>query len=256
MDCFMNLLRYTLTMAAVLVAGTLAAAEPDLYTASTLRDGRSARDIRRDAIDHPADVLRLTEIGPGMQLADVLAGDGYYSELLSTIVGSKGHVLLLNNTSFDGWSDNGWVQRLADGRLPNVEHRTIDLNRMELGERTLDAVLLIKVYHDLYWVADDGSWPKVDPSAVLDQIARALRPGGIVLVVDHSAKPGTGSAAAGTLHRIDEEFARADFKAHGLALVATSNVLRNPEDARDQISYKGPMVGKTDRFVLVFRKPT
>jgi len=57
------------------------------------------------------------------------------------------------------------------------------------------------------------------------------------------------------LHRIDEEFARSDFKAHGLSLVATSDVLRHPEDARDQISYKGPMVGKTDRFVLVFRKP-
>jgi predicted methyltransferase len=245
----------TFAMLAVLVASPLAAAEQDVYTAATLREGRSAQDTRRDAIDHPAEVLRLAKITPGMQVADVLGGDGYYSELVSTIVGSQGHVLLLNNAAFDGWSDNGWVKRLADGRLPNVEHRTIDVNKMGLGDGTLDAVLLIKVYHDLYWVADDGSWPKVDPSRVLDQIVRALRPGGVVLLVDHSAKPGTGSSVAGTLHRIDESFTRMDFEKHGLSLVGTSDVLRRPEDARDQISYKGPMLGKTDRFVLVFRKP-
>jgi predicted methyltransferase len=247
--------RCTLAMLAVLIASPISAAEQDIYAAATRREGRSAQDTRRDAIDHPAEVLRLAKITPGMQVADVLGADGYYSELVSTIVGKQGHVLLLNNAAFDGWSDNGWVKRLADGRLPNVEHRTIDLNSMGLGDQSLDAVLLIKVYHDLYWVADDGSWPKVDPSRVLDQIVRALRPGGVVLLVDHSAKPGTGSSVAGTLHRIDESFTRMDFEKHGLSLVGTSDVLRRPEDARDQISYKGPMLGKTDRFVLVFRKP-
>ena len=255
MDRFWIHTRCSFAMLAVLIAGTLVAAEQDLYTAATLREGRSADDTQRDAIDHPAEVLRLAKITPGMQVADLLAADGYYSELVSAIVGKQGHVLLLNNAAFDGWSDNGWVTRLADGRLPNVEHRTIDLNRMGLGDQTLDAVLLIKVYHDLYWVADTGPWPKVDPSGVLDQVVRALRPGGAVLLVDHSAKPGTGSSAAGTLHRIDESFARADFQAHGLTLIGTSDVLRHPQDARDQISYKGPMLGKTDRFVLVFRKP-
>jgi predicted methyltransferase len=57
------------------------------------------------------------------------------------------------------------------------------------------------------------------------------------------------------LHRIDEEYAVKDFESHGLKRVAKSELLKRPDDARDQISYKGPMLGKTDRFVLVFRKP-
>ena len=53
---------------------------------------------------------------------------------------------------------------------------------------------------------------------------------------------------------IDEAYARGDFEKHGFTYVSTSDVLRRPDDPRDQITYKGPMVGKTDRFVMVFRK--
>jgi predicted methyltransferase len=81
-----------------------------------------------------------------------------------------------------------------------------------------------------------------------------VKPGGILLLVDHSAKAGSGSADAGSLHRIDEAYARRDFEKHGFSYVSTSDVLRKPEDPRDQITYKGPMVGKTDRFVMVFRR--
>ncbi|MGO9849995.1 MAG: hypothetical protein ACLPTM_00040 [Steroidobacteraceae bacterium] len=89
---------------------------------------------------------------------------------------------------------------------------------------------------------------------MVGEIARMLRPGGILLLVDHSAKPGTGSSAATPLHRIDEVYARREFESHGFTLVRSSDLLRRPDDPRDQISYKGPMVGKTDRFVMVFRK--
>jgi len=181
-------------------------------------------------------------------------GDGYYSELASYVVGPTGHVLLLNNAAFENFSDNGWVARLANHRLPNVEQRTVDLEKMGLEKESLDAVLLVKVYHDLYWPGPDGSWPKFTPSIVLDQIVAALKPGGVLLLVDHSAKPGTGQTQAGVLHRIDEQFARKDFESRGLAPIAESTLLRNPADGRDQVSYKGPMVGKTDRFVIVFRK--
>jgi predicted methyltransferase len=228
----------------------------DVYDAAVHHEGRTADDVKRDALDHPAEVLRLAGIKRGMHVADLLASDGYYSELLSYIVGPTGSVLLINNPSFDRWSNNAWQDRIAHNRLPNVEHRTVDLNHMDLPERSLDAVLLIKVYHDLYWVDTEGkgNWPKVDTAAVLDQVSRALKPNGILLVVDHSAKAGSGNTAAGDLHRIDEAFARHDFESHGFKFVVKSDLLRRPDDARDQISYKGAMLGKTDRFVLVFRK--
>ncbi|MGH8171586.1 MAG: class I SAM-dependent methyltransferase [Rhodanobacteraceae bacterium] len=247
--------------AALLVVAFLAlgvdalAAENDVYSAAVAHPGRSAADLKRDATDRPEDVLRLSGIKPGSNVVDVLASDGYYSELLSYLVGPKGHVLLLNNEAFDKFSNNGWKERVEKQHLGNVEHVTVALDKMNLGEGTLDAAMFVKVYHDLYWVSPQDGWPKIDVGSVLDQTVRALKPGGIVVVVDHSAKPGTGSSAAGDLHRIDEVFARKDFESHGLVFVTQSEVLRRPDDARDQVSYKPPMLGKTDRFVYVFRKP-
>ena len=227
----------------------------DAYNAAVAHAGRSAADVKRDSLDHPADVLRLSGIRPGMRVADVLAGDGYYSELASYVVGPKGKVFMINNAAFDHWSDGPLQARLEPDRLRNVEHETLDLNHMNLEPGSLDALFLIKVYHDLYWVDSEGVWPRIDTGGVLDQLARALKPGGVLLLVDHSAKPGTGNSAATALHRIDEAYAIKDFESRGLKVVAKSDLLKRPDDARDQISYKGPMLGKTDRFVLVFRKP-
>jgi predicted methyltransferase len=237
---------------AALASARLPAADP--YNTAVEQPGRSAADLKRDAIDHPAEVLRLTEIKPGMRVADFLAGTGYYSELLSHIVGPSGQVLLLNNEAYEKWSGKRWQGRLENGRLPNVEHRTIDVEHLDLPDHSLDALLLIKVYHDFYWVDKDHEWPKMDPNTVLNEIARVLKPGGTLLLVDHSARAGTGSADAGTLHRIDEAYARSDFEKHGFTFVAKSDVLRRPDDPRDALTYEGPMVGKTDRFAMVFHK--
>jgi predicted methyltransferase len=239
-----------------LTALAAAGASADIYDAAVAHSGRSAEDLKRDPIDHPAEVLRLSGIGPGMRVADVLAAGGYYSELLSRIVGARGQVLMLNNRATDIWSDHYYEKRLANRRLPNVRHITIDLEHLPLESASLDAEIFIKDYHDLYWVDTDpkSPWPKIDPGKVLDEMARVLKPGGILLLVDHSAKAGTGSADAGPLHRIDEVFARADFEKHGFEFVASSDVLRRPDDARNQISYKPPALGKTDRFVMVFHK--
>jgi predicted methyltransferase len=229
----------------------------DVYDAAVAHEGRSAADLQRDPLDHPADILRLSGIKPGMRVADVLAGDGYYSELASYVVGPKGKVLMINNPAFDHWSEGPLQARLNSNRLSNVEHQTLDLNHMDLKAQSLDAVFLIKVYHDLYWVDSGetgGRWPKIDTAGVLDQLARALKPGGVLLLVDHSAKAGSGNTAASALHRIEESYAVKDFESRGFKVVAKSDLLRRPDDARDLISYKGPALGKTDRFVLVFRK--
>ena len=238
--------------------GTLAApgarAAADAYDAAVQHAGRSADDLKRDALDHPAEVLRLAGIKPGMHVVDFLSGDGYYSELLSYAVGSSGHVLMYNDPSFEKWSEGGADKRVAGNRLPNVEHQVAALNTLQFPPGSVDAVFLIKIYHDLYWVDTTGAWAKVDTGPVLDNIARAVKPGGVVVIVDQSAKPGTGASAASPLHRIDEAYARKDWESRGLKLVAHSDVLRKPADPRDQISYQPPALGNTDRFLLIFRK--
>jgi predicted methyltransferase len=253
----MNLIRKPLRAAIALIAALsicATAGAVDRYDAAVQHAGRSASDLKRDALDHPAELLRLAGVGPGMQVADMLAGDGYFSELLGSVVGPGGHVLMINNSSFDKWSDGDRQKRLADRRLPNVEYRLVDLDHMNLAAASLDAIVLSKVYHDLYWVDTTGIWPKFDTSGVLDQLVAALKPGGVLLLIDHSAKAGHGSADASTLHRIEEDYARRDFERRGLHVIGHSDLLRRPDDARELVSYKEPMLGKTDRFVLVFRK--
>jgi predicted methyltransferase len=251
-----NLKITSVVLSAALLFGSPHAKGADEYDATLTHAGRPAADSARDVLDHPAEMLRLAGIKPGMKVADVLAGDGYYSELLSYAVGPQGHVYLINNLAFDNWSQPALKDRMAGGRLANVTQQTVDLNDMKLPPASLDAVLLVKVYHDMYWVNNSpkNPWPKVDVSSVLNQLSRALKPGGVLLLIDHSAKAGHGKADAGELHRIEEGFAVNDFESHGFKVAAKSDLLRRPDDARDLISYKGPAVGKTDRFVLVFHK--
>jgi predicted methyltransferase len=242
-----------LTGAGLFASGSTWAA--DIYDAAVQHSGRTADDQKRDALDHPEQILRLARIKPGMHVADFMAADGYYSELLSYVVGPKGHVLLINNPPFDRWANNAWQGRIAHNRLPNVEHQTVDLNNMGLPDGSLDAILLVKVYHDLYWVdTDKKNWPTVDTKAVLDKLVKTLKPGGTLVVVDHSSQPGAGTTVASSLHRIDEAYALHDFESRGLKLVTRSDALRMADDPRTQVSYKEPILGKTDRFVLVFRK--
>ena len=216
---------------------------------------RSAADRERDARDKPADVYALAQFKRGDTVADILGGSGYNSEILSGIVGTEGKVLLVNNTGYENFGRKGLAERLANDRLPNVQHIVGPSDALGMGENVLDGAVIVMSYHDLYWVDEKEGWTKIDAGQFLDQVARALKPGGALLVVDHSAQAGTGSEAAQTLHRIDEQFAVADWRAHGLVLEATSPALRNPDDDRGTKVFDPSIRGKTDRFVLLLRKP-
>ena len=216
---------------------------------------RSQADRERDARDKPAEVMALAKFKQGDTVADILGGGGYNAEILSGIVGPSGHVLLVNNPGYDGFGKKGWTERLANDRLPNVQHIVGPTDALGMGDNTLDGAVIVMSYHDLYWVDEKEGWPKVDAGLFLDQITRALKPGGVLVVVDHSAKQGTGSADAQTLHRIDEQFTIADFRRHGLEWEAAIPVLRNADDDRSKNVFDPAIRGKTDRFVHLYRKP-
>ena len=216
---------------------------------------RPDADKERDARDKPAEVLALARFKRGDTVADLLSGGGYYAEILSGIVGPTGKVLLVNNPGYENFGRKGLATRLADNRLANVRHLVGPSDALGMGENVLDGAVIVMSYHDLYWVDDKQGWPKIDAGQFLEQIVRALKPGGVLLVVDHSAKQGSGSADAQTLHRIDEQFAIADFRKHGLAWEAAIPVLRHADDDRSKNVFDPAIRGKTDRFVHLYRKP-
>jgi len=215
---------------------------------------RSDADRERDQRDLPAEVLKLAGFRPGMQVADIFGGGGYYSEIIAGIVGPTGHVRLINNAPYDGYAKKGLATRLADNRLPNVSYEVLPPEAMNLGTATLDGALIVMSYHDLYVVDPADNWPAIDAGQFIDQIVTGLKPGGVLLIVDHQARPGTGKGDAQKLHRIEETFAVADFKAHGLAYAGSIAVLRNPADDHSLNVFDKAIRGKTDRFVHLYRK--
>ncbi len=248
-------------LAACLVLATLAGcastggASSSDVRAVLANPARSQADRERDLRDHPDQVLALARFKRGDTVADILSGGGYYAEILSGIVGPRGKVLLVNNPGYEAFGRKGLAERLAGDRLPNVTHISGPTEALGMGEGVLDGAVIVMSYHDLYWVDEKQGWPKVDAGQFLDQVVRALKPGGVLLVVDHSAKAGTGSADAQTLHRIEEQFAIADFRKHGLDWEAAIPVLRNEADDRSKNVFDPAIRGKTDRFVHLYRKP-
>jgi len=214
---------------------------------------RSDAEKARDAGRRPAAVLTFLGIGEGMHVLDVLASGGYYSEVLAEAVGPEGRVYA-HNVEFvlkmrDGVNDAAMTARLAGGRLPNVVRLDAEFDALGLEPARLDAALTALNIHDLI----DGRGEDV-AHAVLLVLRDALKPGGILGVIDHAGLPGE-DAANEKLHRIDEARVVAALERAGFVIEATSDVLRNPDDDRTQLVFAPGLRCTTDRFVIRARKP-
>ena len=230
-------------------------AADDALAASIANPARSAADRERDGRDQVQAVLAFAGFGRGDRIADIFGGGGYYSEILDGVVGSQGRVLLINNPPYHEYAKKDLEPRIAGGRLKNVDYSVTAPDAMGLPERGLDGALIVMSYHDLYYVDPAQGWPAIDAGQFIDQIVTALKPGGVLLIVDHAAKDGSGKADAQTLHRIDEQFAIADFQAHGLVFDGALDVLRSSADDRSRNVFDAAIKGRTDRFVHRYRKP-
>lgn len=229
-------------------------ADRDGIATSLAAPSRSADDRERDARDHPEAMLGLAGFRRGDTVADIFGGGGYYSEIISGIVGPQGRVLLVNNAPYDGFAKKGLGPRFADNRLSNVQYSIVSNEALGLGRNTLDGALIVMSYHDLYYTDPDNGWPAIDAAQFINQIVAALKPGGRLLIIDHAARDGSGKTDAQALHRIDEAFAISDFKAHGLEFAGSLETLRNRDDDHSKNVFDPAIKGKTDRFVHLYRK--
>ncbi|XXF80298.1 SAM-dependent methyltransferase [Myxococcaceae bacterium GXIMD 01537] len=214
---------------------------------------RLEADRALDAGRHPAALIDFVGLQPGMKVAELMAGRGYTTELLARAVGPTG-VVYGENPRFvlERFAEKDWSERLARPVNRNVVRADRELDDPLPPEASgLDAVVSNAIYHDAEWLG-------ADRARMNAAVFRALKPGGVYVVIDSSAKPGTGAADAQTLHRIDEEFVRAEVLAAGFQLAGESTAWRNAEDARDwnaSPGAAGARRGTSDRFALKFVKP-
>lgn len=250
---------YFVALAAMLAVSAYApsssgADTPAAHVTAALDDpDRWERDRERDTRSKPAEVLGFIGVEPGMSVLDLFTGGGYWAELFAGAVGTTGSVVAHTNTAYRNFAGPLLTSRFANERVPGVVVIDSEIDDLALGRERFDLIFIGLGYHDLYFYAD--FWPLPGRDRFFAQIFAALKPGGIIAIVDHAAAPGTASRAVQTLHRIDEDYARADWERAGFEFIGASEVLRNTADDRTVSVFDDGIRGHTDRFVYRFRKP-
>jgi predicted methyltransferase len=212
---------------------------------------RTAQDLKRDATAKPQQLIEFAGIKKGMKVADIFGGGGYYSELLSQVVGENGKVYLHNNQAYLKFVGDELVARVKGNRLSNVVDYKREADDLEFADGSLDAVFFVLGYHDLYHTSN--VW-NIDAKGFIKQLKKALKPGGLLLVIDHSAPLGTDTKHSQKLHRIDEGYVKSELTSNGFAFVKAGDMLRNAKDSRKISPFRPEIRRKTDRFVLLFKK--
>ena len=232
---------------------------PDYIRAAVEHPERPDEDKVRDGGRKPGDVLAFAGLKPGMTALDLVSSSGYYAEVLSRAVGEKGKVIAHNTEwMIKEYYSEPIAKRYEDDRLANTEFYVAEFNDIDLLEGSVDFAILGLNYHDIYWVPKPDSefvWLPIDQEKFLANIYRALKPGGIFVIVDHEAPESLGTEAGGTLHRISSAIVKAQMQDAGFELTGESDALRNPDDDHSLNVFHPDIRGRTDRFVLVFRKP-
>mgnify|MGYP003385225974 CR=1 FL=1 len=203
---------------------------------------RTSADKRTDATRKPVEFLQFSQVRPGMRVLDVAAGGGNTSQLLALVVGSKGAVWAQVDQQ-----QPALTKRLDDHPQSNIIPVTSSFeDPIPSDMPKLDLITIILSYHDI------ANKP-VDRTKLNQRLFDALKSGGHLVVIDHSAKPGSGISAAKSLHRIDEKVVGEEFLMAGFQLEEESNYLHNWADPRDQAFFN--MNIPTDKFALRFVKP-
>jgi predicted methyltransferase len=214
---------------------------------------RQRVDRKRDLQRKPAEVMAFAGVQPGMTVVDLCGGDGWYAELLGSVVGANGKVYVVNPTLFTDIAGEALKKRLRGNRLPNVVSVEGTWQAMNIPANA-DMIWLALAYHDIYVQRPDKPVWQAERDSFFAQMRAALKPGGLLLVIDHAAPVGSLQSASQKLHRIDEEFALRDISAAGFEFVAKSGLLRNPQDDYSKSIWADGTMGQTDQFVHLYRK--
>jgi predicted methyltransferase len=245
---------------ALVIAGSASSRAADVpkvskeITAAVSDSSRPSADTERDANRKPLETLAFVGVKPGDKVADYAAGGGYFTRLFSNIVQSGGHVysqvpgpLFQYPNIVKGTSE---ILVFAAAH-PNVTVTFGAVRDTVRFPEALDVFWISQNYHDLH----DSFMGPVDMAAFNKAVYDALKPGGIYVVLDHSAAPGAPADVTDTLHRIDPAAVRREVEAAGFVLQGESAILANPADPRTVGVFDKSIRGHTDQFILKFQKP-
>jgi predicted methyltransferase len=212
-------------------------------------EDRADQHRERDYLRRPAEILTLLGVAEGDRVIEFASFGNYYTTLLTEAVGPSGFVYMIDMPWTEPFGGGG--SRAFDAAHDNATYTVAHFNRTELPQN-IDAATMVLFYHDLQ--VQVGA-QRVDPVDMNARIFAALRPGGRYLVIDHKAADYAGWRDVEGMHRIDEVTIINEVTAAGFELIASSNILANPQDDH-RVSMRDPSIrGRTDRAVLVFEKP-
>lgn len=249
-------------LAAAVIGGTVLNAPcfarhvvPDQAITHAVADpARPEADRARDADRKPAETLAFAGLHSGERVAELLPGAGYFTRLFSAVVGPHGKVYAFTRprspTAAPDAPDPGApIQALAaDAHYSNVSASPFSVREFAVPE-PVDLVWTSQNYHDLHNI------PNADVGAFDKAVFNALKPGGVFIVLDHVAAAGSGFRDTSTLHRIDPEAVRKEVEAAGFKFEGESMLLHNAADDHTLKVFDDKIRGKTDQFILKFRKP-
>jgi predicted methyltransferase len=233
-------------LAACLAPAARAQGLPD-YAAVIAAPDRSDTDREIDKRRDPVKLLAFTGARAGMKVLDMGAGGGYSTELMARAVAPGGVVYGQNAADVSPRAKERFEARMKSPAMKDAValSRPFD-DPLPADVRDVDLITFFFYYHDTTYV-------EVDRGAMNRKLFAALKPGGLLVIADHSARAGDGTAVGKTLHRIEESVLRREIEAAGFKLVAEGDFLRRPEDSRDFSSTRP--TGAVDEFVLKFQKP-
>lgn len=227
---------------------------PKAISAAVADPARPEADRERDADRKPEESVAFAGLKPGQKVVDLLPGSGYFTRIFSAVVGPSGHVYAVppprRANAPEGSPDPAAASQAiaADPHYGNVSVIVGHVTDLSIPE-PVDLVWTSRNYHDFHNI------PNVDVGAINKSIFNVLKPGGVYIVLDHAAEKGSGLRDTSTLHRIDPEAVKQEVEAAGFKFDGRSEILRNPNDPHTAKVFEPSIRGKTDQFILKFRKP-
>lgn len=234
-------------LALTLTGAAIGATVPGYVTKAVADASRPAADTDRDALRLPAETIAFAGVKPGMKVAEFIPGGGYYTRLLSDVVGPAGHVYGIENAR---WNDGSDAKVAAAVKDHNVTMQMAKFGDFSLPEK-VDVFWTTQNYHDLH-IAKFGH---VDMTVFNRHVYDSLKPGGIYFVLDHQANPGTDASRISVLHRIEKAQVMREVEAAGFRLAGEDYALHRMADDHRESIFDKSIQGHTDQFMLRFVKP-